>query len=127
MKKALKKETKSSETRREMQHAAVVAKIRKVATAISAPEVLREAMWEEQDHDLDTLVDAYARTHYADGYRDPRMQKDQLDALQVRLVNRGQYEVNEFAERWYSRYLMAADVGYEMGFAAAMRLQKGAA
>lgn len=92
-----------------------------IDTAV-APQVILDEIWQATDVDLDRLVDEYAASHYADGYRKPELQNRNIN----RAVDRGDDAVREVHEHMYSRFLMAADVGFELGFAAANRLSRGA-
>jgi hypothetical protein len=76
--------------------------------------------------DIDEMVDRFAKNHQAKGYHEPGLQKEQLDALANRLVGRlapqEQVEVREMLDGWYARYLLAADVGFELGLGVAQAL-----
>jgi hypothetical protein len=104
-------------------HTALISRIRGAVVAAIDPQALMQLLWDANEINIDTVVDEFARTHAADGYRDPRIQKEALDALQESLhgalPENASHDFATFANGWYSRYLLAVDVGFEMGFAAA--------
>lgn len=95
------------------------ARVRSIVDEVVAPQVILDEIW-QHNVDLDKLVDDYARSHYAEGYRLPSVQKKNIDK-QI-----GSTEANKLFDNMYSRFLLAADVGFELGFAAANRLNRGA-
>lgn len=96
-------------------------RIRGIVEEAVSPQVIMDEIW-QHNADLDRLVDEYAASHYADGYRKPQVQNRNIN----RVVARGDAAVTEIHEHMYSRFLMAADIGFELGFAAANRLSRGA-
>ena len=103
---------------------ATLTDIRRKAYLSLSPQELLRLIW-DSGVDLDTLVDRFARTHRADGYRNPELQKKSLDAIADRLSGKlaepEARELRDVLEHWYCRYMLAADIGFEMGFAAASR------
>jgi len=102
--------------------------LRQAAGAAVTTDALRQLVW-DSGVDIDEMVDRFARTHPAKGYRESALQKKRLDALANSLVehlaSKEQQDVREVLDRWYSRYLLAADVGFDLGFAAAQSLRAG--
>lgn len=111
-------------------HAHVVASLRRAVVEMMEPQAFIRLIWDSNQIDIDQVVDQFARSHRADGYRDPGLQKMALDAIQERLWNAlpedSRRDFNTFANGWYSRYLLAVDIGFEMGFAAAKARGRGA-
>lgn len=112
------------------EHEVTLKQIRAAAIGPVNPEALRQLIW-ESGVDIDRLVDRLARTHPADGYRSPSIQKRTIDACADDVLARldgskdrpSRADIQDLLDRWYSRYLLAADVGFELGFAAAQTLQ----
>lgn len=100
------------------ERARTLQQIRASAGALTT-EALRETLWETAD--LDAMVDDFARSHPTSAYRDPNLQKSAHDAITAAALGRidGAAELREALDRMYSRFLLAADVGFEIGFAAA--------
>jgi hypothetical protein len=126
----VKKRSTATAAGREAARQKTILEVQRQVRAAVTPHALLRLIW-ENDVDIDVLVDRHARNSDADGYRNPGIQKARIDArvddLVARLAESEGAEVRGVLDIWYSRYLLAADVGFEMGFAAAMALQKGEA
>lgn len=98
-----------------------------VAGAASVKTILH-ALWKHPDVDIDALVDSFARTHDAEAYRSPKFQKAAVDQLMQQLLDSQspqQQMIRDLADRSYTRFLLAGDVGFELGFHAARALLVG--
>src|SRR5690348_8792447 len=74
----------TTEVHRIKARADVIADVRRVVRGAIEPQALSRLLWDSKHQiDIDQVVDLVARTHRADGYRDPRLQKEALDALQT--------------------------------------------
>lgn len=125
------RQSHKSEHARSQAHAAVIASVRRAVESAIEPQALLRLLWgEDADHqiDIDQVVDQFMRTHHADGYRDLRLQKAALDELQeslfAALPEKMRADFNMLASGMYSRFVLAVDVGFEMGFAAARTLNR---
>lgn len=130
----------TTERERQRARAALLARIRGAVAGVLKPEDILGLLWDlgrggdRPILDVDRIVDEFARTHDADGYRDQDMQKAALDDIQEELFTalgalpeKNRHAFNTFAQNWYSRQLLAVDVGFLMGHAAAKSLSSGGA
>jgi len=112
------------------EHRGAVQDIREAAGAAVTSDVIRRAIW-DSGVDVDRLVDLFATNHLVKDFRDIELQKQSLDGLADTLMRRletmwsadARCNLRELLDGWYSRYLLAADVGFELGWGAAHALQ----
>jgi hypothetical protein len=107
---------------RARQSAKLRSRIERAVEEAASPHVILTEIWNQNGVDLDRLVDDYAASHYAEGYRKPCVQNSNINNR----LDRGDAALTEMHENMYSRFLLAADIGFELGFAAANRLVRGA-
>lgn len=123
-----KKPSKAAELRQNQQYHSALESIRHIGHVAVTPEAACMLVWTNPGADIDALVDRLARHHSASGYRVPEIQKRAVDAEAEAIFKRSDPDtrtaVAGLLDRWYSRYLLAADVGFELGFAAANALSR---
>jgi hypothetical protein len=111
-------------------HEQALRSIHTAARRAVTPCVVRSLVW-QSGADLDAMVDDFASTHPLDAYRRPELQKHALDSLETAIVDRlssmpaaeAEQLIRDMVRRSYTRYLLAADVGFELGVAAAQSLR----
>lgn len=123
----------AAERRRQDQHQTALESIRRVARVAVTPDVAAMLVWTSPGAGLDDMVDRLARMHKVEAHRRLPIQRRAVEAAIAKFLKdvatmtptEAHDEMADIVDRNYSRFLLASDVGFELGFAAATSLVSG--